>query len=79
MKFGTSWFRFEFLFTCLHPQIFWKIYTNFAKIDSAIFDCIDEQHKNEYNSRSAGPTLKKLVSIPMFSRFGFVNMQFKFT
>jgi len=38
----------------------------------------DKQHKNEYNSRSASPILMKLVSIPMFSRMGFVNMQFKF-
>ena len=39
----------------------------------------DEQHKNDYNSRSASPIPMKLVSIPMFSRMGFLNMQFKFT
>jgi len=40
---------------------------------------IDEQHKNEYNFGSASPILMKLVSIRMFSRMGFLNMQFKFT
>ena len=40
---------------------------------------IDEQHKNEYNSRSASLILIKLVSIRMFSMLGFLNMQFKFT
>jgi len=39
----------------------------------------DEQHKNDYNSRSASPILMKLVSIPMFSRMGFLNMQLKLT
>jgi len=34
----------------------------------------DEQHKNDYNSRSASPNLMKLMSIPMFSRMGFLNM-----
>ena len=41
--------------------------------------CTDEQHKNDYNSRSASLILMKLVSIPMFSGMGFLNMQFKFT
>jgi len=35
---------------------------------------IDEQNKNDYNSRSASPILMKLVSIPMFSGMGFQNM-----
>ena len=39
---------------------------------------IDEQHKNEYNSRSAGSILMKLMFIYMFSRLGFLNMQFEF-
>ena len=39
----------------------------------------DEQHKNDYNSRSASAILMKLVSIPMFSRMSFLNMQLKFT
>jgi len=40
---------------------------------------IDEQIKNDYNSRSASPILMNLVSIPMFSTMGFLNIQFKFT
>ena len=40
---------------------------------------IDEQQKNEYNSGSAGPIVMKLVSIPMFSRLDFLNMQLKFS
>jgi len=36
--------------------------------------CIDEQNKNDYNSRSASLILMKLVSIPMFSGMGFLNM-----
>ena len=39
----------------------------------------DEQHKNEYNSKSASPILMELVSIPMFSKMGFLNVQFKLT
>jgi len=35
--------------------------------------------KNEYNSRSAGRIVMKLVSITMFSRLGFLNMHFKFS
>jgi len=41
--------------------------------------CSNEQHKNDYKSRSASPILMKLVSKPMFSGMGFLNMQFKFT
>jgi len=32
---------------------------------------IDEQHKNEYNSSSAGPILMKLVTIPCFLGWAF--------
>ena len=96
MKFGTTWFRFSFLFTYVCSYKFlgkWTpIFSQFCKnwlsgfwfITTSVFlpldDIrIDEQHKNDYNSRSASPILMKSVSIPMLSRLGFLNTQFKFT
>jgi len=89
---GTKPFRILFLFTYVSSYKFYENWHQFCKNWSSGFWFItaftflsldgihiDEQHKNDYNSRSTSPILIKLVSIPMFSRMGFLNMQFKFT
>jgi len=92
LKFGTTWFRISFLFAYVYSYKFSGILTPilqkliklFLIITAFVFLPLHgihtgEQHKNDYNSRSACPILMKLVSIPMFSRMGFLNMQFEFT
>jgi len=72
----TYVYTYRFLGKLIEWFFIYHCFMYFYALDSIR---IDEQHKNEYNFGSASPILMKLVSIRMFSRMGFLNMQFKFT
>ena len=61
------------------PSIEWAVFGLLLFLDFYHNMLFAVMTKNEYNSRSAGRIVMKLVSIPMFSRLGFLNMHFKFS
>jgi len=74
---GLGFIFFSHMFT---PTNFWENWHQFCENWLSGFWLIllpldgiriDEQYKNEYNSRSAGPILMKLVSIPCFLVWAF--------